>query len=86
MSDVRSVIHFVVDYLQIEQPRDDYRELLELTIIFLGGVPSRGITLRVVTRSHPSCQMDDKSYILFENILIPKSISFNTERRNIYCQ
>ena len=29
--------------LAIKQPRDDYRELLELTMIFLGATPSRGI-------------------------------------------
>ena len=26
-----------------QQPRDDYRELLELAIIYLGGTPPRGI-------------------------------------------
>ena len=29
--------------VQVTQPRDDYRELLELAIIFLGSVPPRGI-------------------------------------------
>jgi len=29
--------------LIMNQPRDDYRELLELTIIYLGGRPSRGM-------------------------------------------
>ncbi|KAK4318004.1 hypothetical protein Pmani_010957 [Petrolisthes manimaculis] len=29
--------------VKVKQPRDDYRELLELTIIFLGAVPPRGI-------------------------------------------
>ena len=36
-------IVFCKDQLQIFQPRDDYRELLELSIVFLGGVPLRGI-------------------------------------------
>jgi len=44
---ISDIINFVVDYLQIKQLREDYRELLELTIIFLGGVPPRGISLRV---------------------------------------
>ena len=30
-----------------KQQRDDYRELLELTIIFLGGIPKNGISFRV---------------------------------------
>jgi hypothetical protein len=38
-----NVIEFAAAQLEIFQPRDDYRELLELTIIFLGGVPRRGI-------------------------------------------
>ena len=33
------IIAFAESQLQQFQPRDDYRELLELTIIFLGGVP-----------------------------------------------
>lgn len=37
------IIHFCIQQLEVVQPRDDYRELLELTIIFLGGVPPRGV-------------------------------------------
>jgi hypothetical protein len=37
------IIAFAAAQLETVQPRDDYRELLELTIIFLGGVPHRGI-------------------------------------------
>ena len=38
-----AVIHFAVAQLGEFQPRDDYRELLELTIIFLGSTPPRGV-------------------------------------------
>jgi hypothetical protein len=38
-----NIIAFAAAQLENFQPRDDYRELLELTIIFLGGVPRRGI-------------------------------------------
>jgi len=41
-----SVISYAVDQLQRFQPRDDYCELLELTIIFLGGCPPRGVHFR----------------------------------------
>ena len=36
-------LQFAIQKLEACQPRDDYRELLELTIIFLGGTPVRGI-------------------------------------------
>ena len=38
-----SMIEFAATQLTMSQSRDDYRELLELTIIFLGGIPPRGI-------------------------------------------
>lgn len=37
------VIAFCMQQLDQNHPRDDYRELMELTIITLGGVPARGI-------------------------------------------
>jgi len=40
------VIMFALDELEKFQPRDDYSELLELAIIFLGGTPPRGIRFR----------------------------------------
>src|SRR6218665_1686471 len=38
-----SVIAIAVSKQKNFQSRDDYRELLELTIIFFGGIPPRGI-------------------------------------------
>lgn len=38
---------FCINQLQQYQPRDDYRELLELTIIFLGQTPPNGIFFKV---------------------------------------
>ena len=37
------ILLFATEQLNTDHPRDDYRELLELTVIFLGGVPQRGI-------------------------------------------
>jgi hypothetical protein len=37
------VIAFAECQLKLCQPRDDYREFLELAIIFLGGIPPRGV-------------------------------------------
>ena len=42
-SDAAEMISFAAEQLQQIQPRDDYRELLELVILFLGGVPERGV-------------------------------------------
>ena len=41
-----TVISFAIDQLAQFQPRDDYRELLELTIIFLGATPPRGVSFQ----------------------------------------
>jgi hypothetical protein len=38
----QDVLSFAYAHLQIQQVRDDYREFLELSVIFLGGVPIRG--------------------------------------------
>jgi hypothetical protein len=37
------LVLFFKHKLHVDQPRDDYRELLELSIIYLGDVPPRGI-------------------------------------------
>jgi len=38
-----NLLIFLKQKLTVDQPRDDYKELLELCIIYLGDVPSRGI-------------------------------------------
>lgn len=40
------IINFAKNQLDQHQPRDDYRELLELTIIFIGGTPKSGINFK----------------------------------------
>lgn len=47
--DVRStILQFIEHRLSTQkQQRDDYRELLELTMIFLGGIPNRGVSFRI---------------------------------------
>ena len=39
-------LHFATDQLEKIQPRDDYLELRELAMIFLGNVPPRGVKFR----------------------------------------
>lgn len=40
------VKNFVIEQLAMTHQRDDYRELLELTLMFLGEVPERGVSFR----------------------------------------
>ena len=40
------MITFAQDQLDKYQPRNDYQELLKLTIIFLGGSPTKGISFK----------------------------------------
>jgi len=58
------IIDFAVQQLLIFQPRDDYQELLELTIIFLGGVPARGIHFRYPGAIHRARWMARAIYSL----------------------
>ena len=46
------------------QPRDDYKELLNLTIIFLGGVPNKGISFRAPAGLHRARWMAKAIYCL----------------------
>ena len=56
-------IIFCKDQLQIFQPRDDYRELLELSIVFLR-VPMRGISFRAPAGQHRARWMAKAIYAL----------------------
>jgi len=38
-----SILEFAIQHIEIGQPRDDYKELLELAIVFIGGIPPRGV-------------------------------------------
>ena len=46
------VLEFAHKHLATEQPLDDYREFLELSVIFLGDVPVRGIRFRMPGAMH----------------------------------
>lgn len=50
-NDLEEILKFIKTNL-VEQPREDYRELLELIIIFLGGIPPRGIFFHVSGTIH----------------------------------
>ncbi|KAL4131631.1 hypothetical protein QTP88_008916 [Uroleucon formosanum] len=56
------VIIFCKDTLNQNLPRDDYKEFLELVIIFLGGVPPKGIHFKRPGAYHLARWMYYKSY------------------------
>jgi hypothetical protein len=51
------MISFAQKQLKQFQPRDDYKELLNLTIIFLGGTPEKGISVRTPAGLHRATWM-----------------------------
>ncbi|GBO99110.1 hypothetical protein EVAR_100865_1 [Eumeta japonica] len=46
------IISFAQDQLNRYQPRDDYKELLNLTIIYLGGIPGKRVSFRMPAGLH----------------------------------
>jgi len=59
-----SIIHFCMNQLKQFQPRNDYNELLELSDIFLGGMPVKGITLKTPAGLHRARWMAKAIYAL----------------------
>jgi hypothetical protein len=55
---------FYMDQLRKPHNRDDYRELLELGVIFLGGTPTRGIFFRYPGAMHHARCMSKAIYFL----------------------
>jgi len=45
-------LKFAKESLKKHYPREDYRDLLELTVIFLGGIPPGGISFCVPGAFH----------------------------------
>lgn len=58
------IIKFSKDQLLEKQPRDDYRELLELTVIFLGGKLSNDISFKIPGAIHHARWMAKAIYSL----------------------
>ena len=46
------MIYFATGQLKQFQPQNDYKEFLELTIIFIGGVPIHGVQFRPLVGLH----------------------------------
>ncbi|KAL4098131.1 hypothetical protein QTP88_022793 [Uroleucon formosanum] len=58
------IIKFSIDRLEENHPRDDYRELLELTVIFLGGILPNGIHFKKPGAIHHARWMAKAIYSL----------------------
>jgi hypothetical protein len=62
---MQDVINFCQEHLEHEnQRRDDYRELVELPIIFLGAIPATGIKFRTPAAMHHARWMSKAIYSL----------------------
>ena len=72
---------FVIHQLGLMHQRDDYRELLELTLIFLGGVPTRGVRFRKPGAIHRARFMARLIYAL--KIFIFRDAGFKLTKREI---
>ena len=62
LSVLDDIISFATAQLSVKHPRDDYRELLELTIIFLGGSLSNGVVLKCPGAFHHARWMSKALY------------------------
>lgn len=58
------ILEFAQVHLQAEQPRDDYREFLELSVVFLGDVPTRGIRFQAPGAMHRARWMSKVIYTI----------------------
>lgn len=67
-SQVSDVADEVISFAQYQshefQPRDDYKELLDLVIIFLGGIPAKGVSFRQPAGLHRARWMAKAIYAL----------------------
>ncbi|CAH0555853.1 unnamed protein product [Brassicogethes aeneus] len=62
--DKDKILEFLQLRLKESQPRDDYKEFLELACIFLGGVPPKGIAFKVPGAVHHARWMAKAIYSL----------------------
>ncbi|GBP97218.1 hypothetical protein EVAR_103878_1 [Eumeta japonica] len=76
------IISFAQDQLNRYQPRDDYKELLNLTIIYLGGIPEK--------EYHSECQLVftvpdgwQKQYIVSRSFYLAISSNYPKEKKQL---
>ena len=75
------VINFFISQLQQTQPLDDSRELLELGILFLGGVPPRGFYIIKSAALHRASFMAKLIYVY--KIFLSRHSYFKLTKREL---
>ena len=73
------LIAFVNKQQKEHQPRDDYKDLFELSIIFVGGIPTSGINFKK-TRNLSLSSMDGKNNLLHEDLDV-QTVHFDKIRK-----
>ncbi|XP_050524154.1 uncharacterized protein LOC126895887 [Daktulosphaira vitifoliae] len=63
-SSIDHILEFCLNQLKLSHFREDYREFLELTVIFLNGVPPRGVLFRAPGAIHHARWMSKALYTL----------------------
>ena len=58
------IVQFSTVQLELHQPRDDYREFLELSLIYLGSIPSRGLHFQMPGAVHRARWMSRVLYVI----------------------
>ncbi|CAI9737728.1 Hypothetical predicted protein [Octopus vulgaris] len=69
ISDAEEIIQFAQVQFDEQQPRDDYKELLELMLIFLGSIPKSGISFEAPGAYHRARWMD-KLIFCIKNLVL----------------
>src|SRR6218665_3261756 len=72
-------VHFAFRQLELTHQREDYRELLELTLMFLGRIPPRGISFRKLGAIHRARFMSRLIYAL--KIILFRDAGFKLTKR-----
>ena len=76
-----SVKNFVLKQLELTHQRDDNRELLELTMLFLGGVPRHGVQFMKPGAMHRARFMSRLIYAL--KIFVFRDAGFKQSEREL---
>ena len=72
---------YAIEQLEINHPRDDYRELLEITLIFLGEVPPKGVRFMKPGVLHRACFMSRLLYSM--KMFIFRNSGFHLNNREL---
>ena len=84
MNKIPGITAFIKKSLNSKWPRDDYRELLELSLIFLGGIPTKDVKFRKVGAIHHARFMAKAIYSLKIYMFREVFKLTNTEKKALF--